>query len=277
MNIFTGPVGRVQSMWLLLAVVTVLFGFGLTFVDASEHPLPSPEKIFPASTDINNPTLLDSQREVRLEWESVDMGGWYVRTYNYWVWEWDGTDWIFIVGSEKEGEKDNAWSSTETRVHIVNDLKRETLYRWNVTTSFGPNFWTTYHSEPKPDAYFKTAGVAPPSTTPPSEPTSSSSGSRDTPSTTTPSSTMVVPPFDNPIDSDNLGELIQLIMRFLIFMAIAIAPLLYIAAGFILITAGGSPDSIKKAKDIFVWTTVGFVIILLAAGFESFIRSVIGV
>lgn len=83
--------------------------------------------------------------------------------------------------------------------------------------------------------------------------------------------------FRPPTSSTTLEDLLQVIMRFMFYMAIALAPLFYIAAGFILVVGGGNPDKVQLAKNIFLWTTIGFVVILIAAGLEMVIRDVLGV
>lgn len=83
--------------------------------------------------------------------------------------------------------------------------------------------------------------------------------------------------FPPPTSSTTLEELLQAIMRFMFYMAIALAPLLYVAAGFILVVAGGNPEKVQLAKNIFLWTTIGFVVILIASGLEMVIRDILGV
>ncbi|MDP4009165.1 MAG: hypothetical protein Q8P71_01950 [bacterium] len=83
--------------------------------------------------------------------------------------------------------------------------------------------------------------------------------------------------FRPPTSAKTLEDLLQVIMRFMFYMAIALAPLFYVVAGFILVVAGGNPDKVQLAKNIFLWTTIGFVVILIAAGLEMVIRDVLGV
>jgi len=53
-------------------------------------------------------------------------------------------------------------------------------------------------------------------------------------------------------------------MKFLIFISIPIATLLFSYAGFLYVTAGGNTGKIQKAHDIFKDVAVGFLIVLSA-------------
>ncbi|MDP4009203.1 MAG: PA14 domain-containing protein [bacterium] len=111
-----------------------------------------------------------------------------------------------------------------------------------------------------------------PTTTTPATPTSDPAGT----TTVTPGGRQMIE-FKPPTSAKTLEELLQVIMRFMFYMAIALAPLFYVAAGFILVVGGGDPKKVQLAKDIFLWTTIGFVVILIAAGLEMVIRDVLGV
>ncbi len=72
-------------------------------------------------------------------------------------------------------------------------------------------------------------------------------------------------------DTANLGELADQLMTFLATTAFAVAPILIIYAGFLLLTKQDSPDSLKRAKGIILWTVVALAIILFAKGVPSVI------
>ena len=80
---------------------------------------------------------------------------------------------------------------------------------------------------------------------------------------------------ENPLGSDNLGELIKNITGAILDLAIPVAAVMYIWAGFNLLTAGGNASKIGKAKDIFKYTTIGLVVIFIGGGFVDLIRSVL--
>lgn len=79
----------------------------------------------------------------------------------------------------------------------------------------------------------------------------------------------------NPIGSNTLGELINKITLFVFWIAIALAPLMVILAGYYYITASGDPKRVKKANDILIYTAVGIGVVLLSRGFVSMVINVL--
>jgi len=77
----------------------------------------------------------------------------------------------------------------------------------------------------------------------------------------------------NPLSAHTLPDLINKIIDFIFFIAIALAPLLVLIAGFYFITSGGDPGRVKTAKDIILYTFIGLLIIFLAKGIISVIQS----
>jgi len=60
-------------------------------------------------------------------------------------------------------------------------------------------------------------------------------------------------------------QLIQNVIQFLMFtVAMPLAAVLFAWAGIMMLTAGGSEDKIKQAKEIFWWVFVGILIALSA-------------
>ena len=82
---------------------------------------------------------------------------------------------------------------------------------------------------------------------------------------------------DSPITGvKTLGDLIDKVSANLIQIAIPIAVLMYIWAGITFMTSQWNPDGISKAKKIMLYTTIGFVIILIGRGFVDLIGSFLG-
>ena len=79
-----------------------------------------------------------------------------------------------------------------------------------------------------------------------------------------------------PIPAGSFEELINSIINFLFYLAFAVAPIMIIYAGFLMMTAGGSPEQLKRAKTIILWTLVALAIILLAKGLPSLIKGALG-
>ena len=79
---------------------------------------------------------------------------------------------------------------------------------------------------------------------------------------------------DNPIEWDNLTDLVHAIIKFIFNVALAVVPMMFIIAGLAFITAAGDPEKIKRAKDIVWWTAIGFMVILLADGIIKVIQEI---
>jgi len=71
-------------------------------------------------------------------------------------------------------------------------------------------------------------------------------------------------------------ELIEKLIDFIFWVAVAITPLMIILAGFFFLTAAGDPQKVSTAKSIIMWTFVGLAIVLLAKGIISVIKQIIG-
>ncbi|OHA89134.1 MAG: hypothetical protein A2653_02905 [Candidatus Zambryskibacteria bacterium RIFCSPHIGHO2_01_FULL_43_25] len=68
----------------------------------------------------------------------------------------------------------------------------------------------------------------------------------------------------DPCGFDDLVELAEKILKFMIIIAIPLAALSFIWAGAIYITAEGSQSKIEKAHGIFKKTLIGFIFVLAA-------------
>ncbi len=70
---------------------------------------------------------------------------------------------------------------------------------------------------------------------------------------------------DDPCKFNDLIDLIRIIVSFLMFkVALPLSAVLFSWAGIIMMTAGGSQDKIKQAKDIFLFVAIGIVITFAA-------------
>ena len=81
---------------------------------------------------------------------------------------------------------------------------------------------------------------------------------------------------DNPLKADTLEDLIDNIINFIFWVATALAPLLIVIAGFYFITAAGDPGRIQTAKNIILYTVIGYGIILLSKGLILVLKEVLG-
>ena len=65
----------------------------------------------------------------------------------------------------------------------------------------------------------------------------------------------------NPLGTTNILDLGARLIKAGLGIAGSLALLFFIYGGFLWLTSGGSPDKIKKGKDVFLWSVVGLVII----------------
>lgn len=80
----------------------------------------------------------------------------------------------------------------------------------------------------------------------------------------------------NPLTTTKFTDVVDRILNILFFVAIAVAPVMILIAGFKFLTGGGNPETLKGARQMLVWTGVGFGIILLSKGIVAILRNVIG-
>ena len=82
---------------------------------------------------------------------------------------------------------------------------------------------------------------------------------------------------DNPLQSSNFEELITSLINIIWTLALIIAPLMIIVAGFYFVTAAGNPNQITIARQIILWTLIGFLVIASAIGIINLFNEVIKV
>lgn len=82
---------------------------------------------------------------------------------------------------------------------------------------------------------------------------------------------------ENPLAADNFQELVDDLINIIFYLAIAVAPIMFIVAGFYFITAAGEPEKIQTAKKMILWTLVGLLVIMSAKGLIMLFGEVFGV
>jgi len=81
----------------------------------------------------------------------------------------------------------------------------------------------------------------------------------------------------NPLGrTDSISELIKEIVDWLAQIGGIIAVGMIIWGAIQMLTAGGNPEKIEKAKKTIFWTVVGYAIILIGWGIETIIRNFFG-
>ena len=82
---------------------------------------------------------------------------------------------------------------------------------------------------------------------------------------------------DNPLAADDFAQLIDGIINIIFTLALAIAPIMFIIAGFYFITAAGEPEKIQTAKKMILWTLIGLLVVISAKGLIMLFGEVFGV
>jgi hypothetical protein len=80
----------------------------------------------------------------------------------------------------------------------------------------------------------------------------------------------------NPLEHDTFDALVKAIIGFVFKIALVIAPLMIIVAGFLFLTSAGDPKKIETAKAVLMYTLIGLGICLMATGIIKLINQVLG-
>jgi ABC-type multidrug transport system permease subunit len=80
----------------------------------------------------------------------------------------------------------------------------------------------------------------------------------------------------NPLKATSVEALVDSIINFVFYLAIAIAPLMWIIAGFLLGVSAGDPEKVNTAKRIALYTAIGFFVVMLAKALVSVVRRIGG-
>jgi len=81
----------------------------------------------------------------------------------------------------------------------------------------------------------------------------------------------------NPLESAEFEVILDNIIGFIFNIAVILVPLLIIIFGFLFVTAAFNTNKITQAKNIIIWTSIGFFIILLSRGIMGIIMNLLGV
>lgn len=77
----------------------------------------------------------------------------------------------------------------------------------------------------------------------------------------------------NPLASDNLMDLVDRIIDFILFLAAPVAVLMTVYAGYLFITAADSQEKVKKAKQTLLWVVIGVIVLVLSKSVVVFVNS----
>lgn len=79
-----------------------------------------------------------------------------------------------------------------------------------------------------------------------------------------------------PTKYTKIEELIESISNWIFYIALVLAPLMFVLGGAYLITAAGDDNRIKTGKSIITWTIVGLIVIFMVKIFIQAIKFVLG-
>ena len=82
---------------------------------------------------------------------------------------------------------------------------------------------------------------------------------------------------ENPLKYATFKELVQAVISFFLWLAVALTPLLIIVGAFYLMTAAGDPKKIETGRNIILWTCIGLAVILFSWGIIALVQGIIGV
>jgi len=81
----------------------------------------------------------------------------------------------------------------------------------------------------------------------------------------------------NPLGTDSWTVLLSKFLQGITIIALPIVAIMVVIAGVMLITSGGKPETRKKAKDMILWSAIGFGVLLLADSVALIVQSLLTV
>lgn len=81
----------------------------------------------------------------------------------------------------------------------------------------------------------------------------------------------------NPLKAKSFEGIVNNIIDFIFNIAIVLTPLMIIVGGVLFVTAGGNMEQVSRARNIIVWTLIGFAIVLLAKGISDLLETILGI
>jgi hypothetical protein len=83
--------------------------------------------------------------------------------------------------------------------------------------------------------------------------------------------------FGNPLQYNSFTELINGIINFIFTIAVIVAPILLVVAGVLFMTAAGDTNRVTKARNMILWTIIGFAVILVSKGLVTILKEILNV
>jgi len=82
--------------------------------------------------------------------------------------------------------------------------------------------------------------------------------------------------FCNPLEYETFEDLVDAIVDFLFYVALALVPLCVLIGAFHILTAGGDPKRVKTGQNFILYAIIGLGVILFSRGFVAVLKSVLG-
>jgi magnesium-transporting ATPase (P-type) len=79
----------------------------------------------------------------------------------------------------------------------------------------------------------------------------------------------------NPLTATSVEAVIDRIIDFVWWFAIAIAPLMVVIAAFYILTAGGDPKKVEIGKNIILYAVIGLFVVMFAKSIVAIIREIL--
>lgn len=79
----------------------------------------------------------------------------------------------------------------------------------------------------------------------------------------------------NPLNVSTIEGLIEKIANFLVWVVIAISPLVALIGAFFILISGGNPEQVEKGKKAILYAVIALLIVLLARGLIGLAKMVL--
>ena len=77
----------------------------------------------------------------------------------------------------------------------------------------------------------------------------------------------------NPLGYENFEDLVNAIINFLWIIGTPLAAIMFVISGIMFVTSVGNPEKVKTAKNIALYTAIGYAIIIMASGLIKVLQS----
>ncbi len=79
----------------------------------------------------------------------------------------------------------------------------------------------------------------------------------------------------NPLEAENISDVLNNIIDFLLKLAVPIAVIMTVYVAYLFITAGDNAEKVKSARKTLLWIVVGVMILIISKGVAVFTKSLL--